>query len=154
MKWKTFVFWIGLAEIVGILSGLVSMEGMARFAENITQPPLSPPAVLFPIVWTVLYALMGFGAARIYYSPDRKERSMGLNLFILQLVLNFLWSPLFFNRQAYGAAFILLLLLLGTVLAMSVSFYKADPLAGKLQIPHIIWLSFAAYLNLGVWYLN
>ena len=97
---------------------------------------------------------MGFGAARIYLSASSADRSLGLNLFIAQLAVNFLWSPIFFNRQAYGLAFFWLLLLLGLVLTMTLVFRKTDPVAAKLQIPYLLWLTFAAYLNLGVWYLN
>ena len=106
------------------------------------------------MVWTILFALMGIGAARIYSTPPSKARSLGLNLFIAQLAVNFFWSPIFFNRQAFGFAFVWLLLLLALVLAMTVTFRKTDPLAAKLQIPYLLWLAFAAYLNLGVWYLN
>ena len=105
-------------------------------------------------MWSILYALMGIGAARIYLAPPSKSRSLGLNLFISQLVVNFFWSPLFFNLQAFGLAFFWLLLLWGLVLGMILTFRKVDPLAAKLQIPYLMWLTFAAYLNFGVWYLN
>lgn len=104
--------------------------------------------------WTLLYALMGIGAARIYLSSPSNIRSLGLNLFITQLVVNFFWSPIFFNAQAFGFAFFWLLLLWALVLGMIITFRKVDPLAAMLQIPYLIWLTFAAYLNLGVWYLN
>ena len=106
------------------------------------------------MVWTILFALMGIGAARINLSLPSRARSLGLNLFIAQLAVNFFWSPIFFNTQAFGFAFFWLLLLWGLVLAMILVFRKADSLAAKLQIPYLLWLTFAAYLNLGVWYLN
>lgn len=127
---------------------------MTTYSQTILQPPLSPPGWLFPLVWTLLYALMGFGAARIYQSPPSNMRSLGLNLFIVQLVVNFFWSPIFFNLQAFGLAFFWLLLLWALVLWMILTFRKVDPLAAKLQIPYLLWLTFAAYLNFGVWYLN
>ena len=122
--------------------------------QTIEKPPLSPPGWVFPVVWTILFALMGIGAARIRLSPLPKDRSQGINLFISQLVINFFWSPIFFNAQAFGFAFLWLLLLLGLVLWMTLTFRKVDPLAAKLQIPYLLWLVFAAYLNLGVWWLN
>ena len=125
-----------------------------EFGETVQQPPLSPPAIVFPIVWTILYALMGISAARVSLAPQSVGRSRGLNLFITQLIVNFFWSLIFFNAQAYGLAFIWLLLLWCLVLAMILQFHKVDPLAAKLQIPYLIWLTFAAYLNFGVWYLN
>ena len=106
------------------------------------------------MVWTLLYALMGIGAARIYQSPPSKARSLGLNLFVAQLVVNFFWSPIFFNLRAFGFAFVWLLLLWVLVLWMSLVFRKVDRTAARLQIPYLLWLTFAAYLNLGVWYLN
>ena len=152
--WKTYLFWILLAEAVGALSGWLTRAATAAYSMSILKPPLSPPGWVFPVVWTILFALMGFGAARIYLSAPSADRSLGLNLFIAQLAVNFLWSPIFFNRQAYGLAFFWLLLLLGLVLAMTLVFRKTDPIAAKLQIPYLLWLTFAAYLNLGVWYLN
>ena len=152
--WKSYLLWILLAEAVGALSGWLTREGTVVYAQTIIKPPLSPPGWLFPVVWTVLYALMGFGAARIYLSPPSNMRSLGLNLFVAQLVVNFFWSPIFFNLQAFGLAFFWLLLLWGLVLWMILAFRKVDPPAAKLQIPYLLWLTFAAYLNCGVWYLN
>ena len=153
-NWKSYLFWILLSEAVGGLSGWLTREGTRIYQQSIVQPPLSPPGWVFPVVWTLLYALMGISAARIYQTESSKSRSTGLNLFITQLVVNFFWSPVFFNLQAFGLAFFWLLLLWILVFRMIRFFRTADPLAGKLQIPYLIWLSFAAYLNLGVWYLN
>ena len=153
-NWKPYLFWILLSEAVGALSGWLTREGTQLYAQTILKPPLSPPGWVFPVVWTVLYALMGIGAAIIYQSPESKIRSLGLNLFVGQLVVNFFWSPIFFNLQAFGLAFVWLLLLWGLVLWMSLVFRKVDPTAAKLQIPYFLWLTFAAYLNLGVRYLN
>ena len=153
-NWKTYLFWIGLSEAVGILSGLLSREGTMAFSQTAIQPPLSPPAILFPIVWSILYALMGVSAARVWLSQPSQDRSNGLNLFVAQLVVNFFWSLIFFNAGAYGFAFLWLLLLWALVFAMILTFRKVDPLAAYLQIPYLLWLTFAAYLNFGVWYLN
>ena len=153
-NWKPYLFWILLAETVGGLSGWLTREGTKIYQQTIVQPPLSPPGWVFPVVWTILFALMGISAARIYLAPPSRERSRGLNLFIAQLVVNFFWSPIFFNLQAFGFAFLWLLMLWGLVLWMIFTFRKVDPTAAKLQIPYLLWLTFAAYLNLGVWYLN
>ena len=153
-KWKLYTFWILLSEAVGGLSGWLSRDGMKIYEETVAQPPLSPPSFLFPIVWGILYALMGISAARIYLSSASTDRSRGLNLFIAQLILNFFWSLIFFNIQAFGFAFLWLLVLWGLVLWMILVFHRTDPLAAKLQIPYLLWLTFAAYLNAGVWYLN
>ena len=153
-NWKIYAFWIGLAEAVGLLSGLLSRNATASFGESALQSPLSPPAIVFPIVWTVLYALMGVSAARISLSAQSPQRSRGLNLFITQLIVNFFWSLIFFNAGAYGFALIWLILLWVLVLWMILSFRKVDPLAALLQIPYLLWLTFAAYLNYAVWMLN
>ena len=152
--WKVYGFWIILTEAVGLLSGLLSRSGTKIFRETVQQPPLSPPAILFPIVWAILYALMGISAARVSLSPDSPTRQRGLNLFIIQLVINFFWSLIFFNAQAYGFAFLWLILLWFLVLWMIISFRRVDQSAALLQIPYLLWLTFAAYLSYGVWLLN
>ena len=153
-KTKAYVRWIGLAEAAGFISGLLSRNATQAFGETVLQPPLSPPAIVFPIVWTILYALMGIGAARVSLAPLSAERSRGLNLFVIQLIVNFFWSLIFFNAGAYGFAFLWLLLLIAVVVWMILSFRRSDPLAAMLQIPYLLWLIFAAYLNYGVWTLN
>jgi len=152
--WKTYAFWILISEAVGVVSALLSREGTSLFGQTALQPALSPPAILFPIVWTVLYALMGISAARVSLTGPTSHRNEGLNLFIAQLTFNFFWSLIFFNTGAYGFAFLWLLILWVLVLWMILTFRKTDPLAAWLQIPYLLWLTFAAYLNFGVWYLN
>ena len=153
-NWKIYGLCILLTEAVGGLSGWLTKDAMQVYMDTIAQPPLSPPGWLFPIVWGILYALLGFSGARIWLSEASRNRSWGINLYIIQLVVNFFWSLIFFNLQAFGAAFFWLILLWGQVLGMILVFYKTEPLAGKLQIPYLIWLTFAAYLNFGVWLLN
>lgn len=151
---KTYAISIALAEVVGALSGFLSRNGMEAYSQSIRQPPLSPPMLLFPVVWSILYALMGISSARIHLAAPSKARSQGLNIYIAQLVVNFFWSPIFFNAQSFGFALLWLLILWALVLWMILVFWKTDPLAAKLQIPYLLWLTFAAYLNAAVWYLN
>lgn len=151
---KIYVFWILLSEAIGALSGFLTRDGTRIYSQIIQQPPLSPPSIVFPIVWGILYLLMGISAARISLSPESKSRSQALNLFVIQLIVNFFWSPIFFNLQAFGLAFLWLLVLWILVLFTIIAFHRIDPLAAKLMIPYLLWLTFAAYLNLGVWYLN
>lgn len=110
-QWKTIILSILVAEAVGALSGFLTREGMKLFTDAVAQPPLSPPPLLFPIVWSILYALMGYGSARIWLSTPSPDRSRALNLYAIQLVVNFFWSLIFFNAQAFGFAFFWLLLL-------------------------------------------
>lgn len=152
--WKPYVFWIIFTEAVGALAGWLTRDSTELYSTVITQPPLSPPAIVFPIVWIILYALMGVGAARVYLTPPSEDRTQGLRVFLLQLAFNFFWSIIFFNYQAFGVALLWLLVLWLLIIWMIVSFRRVDVLAANLQIPYFIWVTFAAYLNAGVWFLN
>lgn len=150
-NWKVYAIWIGLSEAVGGLAGWLTRDGTKFYNEMIQKPPLSPPSTVFPIVWGILFALMGIGAARVSMAPPSRERSQALNLFIVQLVVNFFWSLIFFNARAYGFAFLWLVLLWVLILGMILIFRKVDTLAAVLQIPYLLWVTFAAYLNFWVW---
>ena len=152
--WKTYAFWIVLAEAVGALSGWLTRKGVKVYNATVQQPLLSPPSMVFPIIWGILFALMGIGAARIYLAPASNARSRSLLLFLVQLVFNFFWSIIFFNLQTFGFAFLWLIVLWVLILLMILSFRKVDKPAAWLQIPYLLWVTFAAYLNLGVWLLN
>ena len=154
VNWKPYLFWIALAEGVGALSGWLTREGVEVFQQTVIQPPLSPPGFLFPIVWGILYALMGIGAARVYLTPASNARSRGLLLWLIQLAFNFLWSIVFFNFQAYAFAFFWLIALWLLILWMTITFYRVDKTAALLQIPYLLWVAFAGYLTFGVWMLN
>ena len=153
-NWKTYLFWIALAEGVGLLAGILTRDGVAWYTANVQKPPLTPPGIVFPIVWTVLYALMGIGAARISLTTPSQARNRGMNLWMVQLTLNFLWSIVFFDFRAYGLAAVMLVALLILIGWMIRVFLETDRLAGLLQLPYFLWCSFALYLNLGVWTLN
>lgn len=152
--WKPYAAWVLLAEAVGGLSGWLTREGSQRYSQTILQPPLSPPPLVFPIVWGILFLLMGISAARIYLAPPSAARSRSLWVFLIQLAVNFFWSIIFFNFQAFGFSLVWLLLLWGLILVMIGFFRSVDPPAAWLQIPYLIWVTFAAYLNFGVWTLN
>ena len=152
--WKTYAFWVLFTEAVGGLSGWLTREGSKLYQATIRQPPLSPPGIVFPIVWGILFALMGISAARIYLAPPSLARTRGLRLFFLQLFFNFFWSIIFFNLQAFGFALLWLLVLGGLILLMILTFRKTDAPAAWLQAPYLLWVTFAAYLNFGVWMLN
>ena len=148
------MIWIILSEAVGGLSGWLTRNGTQIYKTEVVKPPLTPPSIVFPIVWAVLFALMGIGAARIYLAPASAARARSLKLFFLQLLFNFFWSILFFNLQRYGLALVWLVILWVLILCMALSFRSSDKLAMRLQIPYLLWVAFAAYLNLGVWLLN
>ena len=152
--WKPYAFFIIFTEAVGGFSGWLTRNGTEVYKAEIIKPPFSPPSIVFPIVWTILFALLGIGAARIYMAPSSYIRSRSLCLFFVQLLLNFFWSIIFFNLQSFGFALLWLIVLWLLILWMALSFRKIDRLAAWLQIPYLIWVAFAAYLNLGVWLLN
>ena len=148
--WKQYALWIGLTEVVGGVSALLSRDGMRLYESAVTQPPLAPPMWLFPVVWTILYALMGVSAARISVKPQSAITACGQKLYFTQLLFNFFWSIIYFNLQAYWAAFWWLLILWCLVLAMILCYSEEDRTAAWLQVPYLGWLTFAAYLNFWV----
>ena len=152
--WKPYAAWIAGTEAVGALSGWLTRDGTKLYTQTIVQPPLSPRSIVFPIVWMILFALMGVGAARIYLSRSSKERSTGLLLYGIQLAFNFVWSFLFFQFRLFGFALLWLAILWLLILGMALTFRKTDPLAARLQIPYLLWVAFAGYLNFGVWMRN
>ena len=152
-KLWTYLVAVAIPEAVGILAGLLTRNGIEQIGK-LRQSALTPPAVIFPIVWTILYALMGISLARIWLAPDSPERTKGLTLFLFQLIFNFFWSIFFFNMQAFGFSFLWILGLWVLIGLMLRSFFKVDTLAAWLQVPYFLWVTFAAYLNYTVWQLN
>lgn len=152
-KLKVYGVFLALTGAVGGLSALLTNMGMDSYRAA-EKPPLTPPEIVFPIVWTVLYALMAICAARVWLTDNSRMRNRSMVVYGLQLFFNFFWSVLFFNFQAYGLAFLWLIGLWVLILIMIVQFYKSDKLAGLLQIPYLLWVSFAGYLNYMVWMLN
>ena len=152
-KLWTYLVTAAIPEAVGILAGLLTRDGIEQIGQ-LRQSALTPPAIIFPIVWTILYALMGISLARIWLAPDSPERTKGLTLFLFQLIFNFFWSIFFFNMQAFGFSFLWILGLWVLIGLMIRSFFKVDTMAAWLQVPYFLWVTFAAYLNYTVWQLN
>ena len=136
----------------GAVIAFLTRDSMEVYA-NVQQPPLAPPGVVFPIIWTILYTLMGISAYMITES-NSKLKNKALTVYGIQLFLNFIWPLVFFNGQMFLSAFIILMALWIMVLWMIGIFYKIKPISAFLQIPYALWLTFAAYLNLGVYLLN
>lgn len=154
INWKTLAGSVALPLAVGGLAALLTMSSMEKF-KALNQPPLSPPGWLFPVVWSILFVLMGIACYLIIRSKgDAEEKSKALKLYIGQLAVNFLWSILFFNFGLYNFAFVWLLFLLAVVVATTYKFYNLDKRAAYLLIPYIAWIIFAGYLNLGIAILN
>lgn len=162
---------------VGTAAGLLTMEGMKQFAV-LNKPPLSPPAWLFPVVWTILYTLMGISSYLIYVSGTKKQknrksrtdffnetikrentketdkREKALTTYSYQLIVNFLWPVFFFQFSWYFFSFLWLILLWILVAKMILEFGEISQTAALLNVLYLLWLSFAGYLNLGIWLLN
>ena len=150
----TYAFWILITEAVGALAAWLTKDGMELYKLQIIKPPLSPPAIVFPVVWAVLYALMGIGIARVVLSARSEERTDAIQVYLMQLAINFTWSIFFFKLRSYGGALAVLLLLLGLIVWMILRFRRVDRPAAWMQLPYVLWVCFAAYLNAGVWFLN
>ena len=146
---------IAIALLVGGLSALLTMGNMSLY-EEVIQPPLAPPSILFPIVWTVLYVLMGVSAAIIYTDShvEKSERTAALMPYWASLFVNFFWSILFFNFRAFLPAFIWLILLEFLIVMTIISYRRINTGAAYLQIPYAVWVAFAGYLNIAIWWLN
>lgn len=151
---KSLLLSIALPLVVGAAAGLLTRNAMTDY-QMLKQPPLSPPGWLFPVVWTVLYTLMGISSYIVKQSNATTEQiDDALMIYRYQLIVNFLWSIFFFNFRWYLFSFAWLILLWILVIFMIRQFYQISPTAAYLNIPYLIWLTFAAYLNLGVWWLN
>ena len=153
MKKSNIYIWIKSILIPLIVGGVVGLI-ISRFIdyESLNRPPLSPPSILFPIVWTILYILMGVSYAKLEIENNVNASTMWL--YYVQLFVNALWSIFFFVFKWRLFSFLWILLLIVLVVKMIYEFYKKDKIAGILQIPYLIWICFAAYLNLGVYLLN
>ena len=147
-----YVIFIFLSLLTGGLATLVSMDGMKAF-QYLSQSSLTPPPAVFSVVWSILYILMGIGAAMVFQT-DHPRRPTALTVYAVQLIVNFFWSLFFFNLQQYAVSFFWLLLLWLLIVVMIRLFYQIKPIAGLLQLPYLLWVTFAGYLTFGVWMLN
>lgn len=155
INWLKLIFCVALCEGVGFLSGLLS-GNQREFFNSLIKPPFSPPGILFPIVWTILYALMGVS---LYFVITSKRGSYtdlksAITYFALQLAVNFSWSVVFFRFQSLIGGLVVILLLDLLVLITMVKFKKINKLSFLLLIPYLVWILFATYLNFGFVFLN
>ena len=152
---RVYLIAILIPLAVGGLASILTSSSMMMYGEMV-KPPLAPPPILFPIVWTILYILMGIGSARVYLKKEAMPREVtkALRIYALQLGFNFFWSLIFFNLRAFLFAFIWLIALWGLIIIMLFKFYKIDKIAAIINIPYILWVTFAAYLNFAIYILN
>lgn len=152
---KVYAIAIAIPVAVGLLSAFMTRESMDIYSE-LNTPPLSPPSILFPIVWTVLYVLMGISSALVWINrgKDVKTADTAIGVYALSLAFNFAWSILFFNFRAFAFSFLWLIAFLILIILTVLLYRRISGLAAYLQIPYILWVAFAGYLNLGIWVLN
>lgn len=153
-NWKNLIFYLAVPLIVGATSAIISGDSMMAY-QNLSKPPLSPPGWLFPVVWTILYLLMGFSSYLIFLSEETKETiSPAFVAYFLQLGVNFFWSIFFFNLEWYLFAFFWLILLWLLIIITIWRFYQISKPAAYLLIPYLLWVTFAGYLNLAIYLIN
>lgn len=145
---------IALTLLIGVLGGLATAAGVNDWYLTLNKPAFNPPNYLFGPVWTLLYILMGIGFYLVLQSGKSRERTLAVWLFCVQLFLNLLWSFIFFKLEMTGAAFIEILVLLTTIVIMIATFFKVNRTAAYLQIPYVLWVSFASILTGFIWVLN
>lgn len=154
VKFKTLFLCIAVPLALGGIAAFFSRGSMRAFA-GLDKPPLSVPGWLFPVVWTILYVLMGIASYLVLTSHVSQEaKADAIKIYALQLLFNFLWTFWFFNLQMYFFAFVWLVALLLLVLLTTVLFSRISKAAGLLLIPYLLWITFAGYLNLGIALLN
>jgi len=139
----------------GGLGTLATAKAIPTWYRGLRKPSWTPPQWVFGPVWTVLYAMMGTAAWLVWKTGWEKPAvRTGIGLFAGQLALNAIWSPIFFGKRAFGLALADLSLLWSMIVATAVQFYQVRPLAGILMFPYLLWVSYAASLNAGVWWMN
>jgi tryptophan-rich sensory protein len=155
INWKLLIKNLAIPLLTGIVSGFATRGANEEFSSTAIQPEFTPPAFLFPIVWTILYILMGISAYLIEITPfNTGKKNRALITYYISLLFNFSWSFIFFGFGLYFFAFVWLVILLGLVILYTFKYLQINKTAGYLNLPYIIWLIFAGILNFYVFLLN
>ena len=149
---KKLLFYIITTILIGVIPSIFVFKSMNIY-NSLNRPPLSPPSIVFPIAWTILYILMGISIYIIMQSKRKLKKNARL-IYYIQLATNALWTPIFFGFKEYFLAFLWILMLIVFVITMILTFYKISKKAAYIQIPYLLCLLFASYLNFGVFVLN
>lgn len=155
LKFIPLIISIGIPLLIGGITSII-FPNISSIYESLSKPFFSPPQIVFPIVWTILYILMGIASYKVYIRKyDNIDTSSALFVYALQLLLNFLWTIIFFGFRLYGLSFLELILLIIFVILTIIRFYsKAGKCAALLLLPYLIWLIYAGVLNFFIWMLN
>ena len=140
--------------VIGFTSGFFTASGVNEWYTTLNRPSFNPPNWLFGPVWTTLYILMGISLYLVWKQPASDARNAAIWIFALQLTLNFFWSIIFFYWHQIGIALIEIIVLWVLILLMIYRFYHINPTAAWLNIPYLLWVSFATVLNAAYWKLN
>ena len=152
-KIKPYVISVLIAFAVGGLAALLTKDSMSMY-EEISKPALTPPGWIFPVAWGILYTLMGISAAIVYINSRRKILGTGLGCYIVSLGFNFLWTIIFFNLKMFLLSFVWLVVLWLLIICTISGYAKVSKKAAFLQIPYLLWVTFAGYLNFMIYTLN
>jgi len=145
---------IALPLVLGAIAGMFTSQSVPDWYSTLNRPSFNPPNWIFGPVWTILYILMGISFFVIWKQKPSKARNLAISVFFLQLLLNFAWSFIFFYFNMIGFALVEIILLWFSIIWMLVLFYTIKPLAAFINIPYLLWVSFAAVLNAGYYFLN
>jgi len=149
-----FIISILIPLALGAIAGRFTAQAVPEWFASLNRPSFSPPNWLFGPVWTVLYILLGISLFLIWKQIPSKERNKALWVFSIQMFLNFIWSFVFFYFNQIGLALIVIICLWFSIVLMLIRFYKIKPLAAYLNIPYLLWVTFASILNAGYYTLN
>ena len=153
IRWKPLIISIAIPLLlIGGASALLTMNSMEKYKE-INRPALSPPGWIFPVVWTILFILMGI-ASYIIYESDSPNKAKALTIYVVQLLLNLSWSLVFFNLDQYWIS-VAIIIALDILIALNIAFFGSiSKVAAFLLLPYMIWALFATYLNISIAMLN
>jgi benzodiazapine receptor len=149
-----FVISLLLPLSLGAIAGMFTAQAVPEWYATLNQPSFNPPNWVFGPVWTTLYLILGFSFFLIWKQERSKERNQAILIFLVQMVLNFGWSFLFFYHHLIGFALLEIIALWVTIIGMIVMFYRIRPLAGYLNMPYLLWVTFATILNASYYFLN
>ena len=149
INWKKLIIITIITFLIGSLFSLFTMNNMEVFKE--LDKPINVPGIVFPIIWSILYLLMSIS---YYLICEKENNDKAVRMYWIQLIINSLWTLIFFGFKTYLFAFIWLLILLASIIIMLVEFYRVDKRAAYLNMPYLLWVIFAGYLNLGIYLLN
>ena len=151
VRLRPILLWVLLCEAVGWVSGVVTQAAIVDWYQYLVKPAWTPPNFAFPVAWSLLYALMGIAAGLVSQRPGS---GAAIGLFVVQLGINALWTPVFFGMRAPAPGFVVIVLLLIAVFATLIAFARHSRTAGWLMAPYLAWVAYASTLNLGIWLLN